>query len=718
MLTQLSQLSEATKETSTGKVHKAEPGGYGRKFDTDEEGDEKKEKKPEVKRGRGRPKKGADSDTGEVKTYSGAKELQSYMVGNLPKGKLPGKASKKHSLKEWVEEIENKYVAEAGLSPTQTLVPGMQAGGNAAQPTIIDIKNNPALKAALDKAAKDKQITTVGIPQTGASGSTTSGTAPTAMSEESVEMEEAGDKWIQKAVKHPGAFTKKAKSHGMTPSEFAKKVLANKDDYPAKTEKQAVLAKTLSKLKEVEQPTIDNQTAMGAGLGAGRSQTTLEAKEDEKAMKKDHKAEKVGKEVTKDIEKVEEAAKPDYIDLDKDGNKKETMKKAADDKKKKVNESMHKHTAAKLLGKAHALAKEAYNCKYEDMEEAKCYHEGFKEGLDECYGQMPIVGLVKETDAIPATVSGMADQEIDMYEMDKTEWMKHKAKTTSGDTFKAFGQTMHDKDVLDDSMFEGWDKELNELLTESEEVNEGMTVSISKGQQGMPDSVSVSAQDHDADQLLGLIKQAGLGLFGDGGSSNPSSAMAMPSIQPDNDQPAADIEVVDDHDGMLSLIRKMSGQDSATDDGYEEENSEEHDHEHANEETCNECGYMESKCECDKEQVDEVESEDQMTYEVAEDNAPDSGAAETTADENAEAAEDAALAQADNLKEWANQIGKGPGKGTDAGFEQDIEFMTKFIAGGLNKPKSTGQTTVPVIAGQDTRMEDPLAWARLAGIKK
>jgi hypothetical protein len=37
---------------------------------------------------------------------------------------------------------------------------------------------------------------------------------------------------------------------------------------------------------------------------------------------------------------VYEAAKPDYIDLDKDGNKKETMKKAAADKKKSIKENM------------------------------------------------------------------------------------------------------------------------------------------------------------------------------------------------------------------------------------------------------------------------------------------------------------------------------------------------------------------------------------------
>ena len=39
-----------------------------------------------------------------------------------------------------------------------------------------------------------------------------------------------------------------------------------------------------------------------------------------------------------------EAAKPDFLDLDKDGDKKESMKKAADDaeKDKKVEESIFK----------------------------------------------------------------------------------------------------------------------------------------------------------------------------------------------------------------------------------------------------------------------------------------------------------------------------------------------------------------------------------------
>ena len=55
----------------------------------------------------------------------------------------------------------------------------------------------------------------------------------------------------------------------------------------------------------------------------------------------------------------------------------------------------------------------------------------------------------------------------------------------------------------------------------------------------------------------------------------------------------------------------------------------------------------------------------------------------------------------EKLDEWANDAGK---KGTETSFEQDIDFMTKVISGGLNKQKSTGQTTVPVVAGQKDRM--------------
>jgi hypothetical protein len=67
------------------------------------------------------------------------------------------------------------------------------------------------------------------------------------------------------------------------------------------------------------------------------------------------------------------------------------------------------------------------------------------------------------------------------------------------------------------------------------------------------------------------------------------------------------------------------------------------------------------------------------------------------------------------LDEWANDAGKD---GTQQTFERDIEFMTKVISGGLNKPKSTGQQTIPVLAGDEDRTgdEDVAEWKRLAGL--
>lgn len=52
-------------------------------------------------------------------------------------------------------------------------------------------------------------------------------------------------KWVQKAIKNPGAFTAKAKRRGMTPAEFQRKVLANPGNYDTTTRRQANLRKTL-----------------------------------------------------------------------------------------------------------------------------------------------------------------------------------------------------------------------------------------------------------------------------------------------------------------------------------------------------------------------------------------------------------------------------------------------------------------------------------------
>ena len=54
--------------------------------------------------------------------------------------------------------------------------------------------------------------------------------------------------WIKGAIKHPGAFGKKAQAAGMSTSAYARKVTKSGSTASATTKRQANLAKTLSKL--------------------------------------------------------------------------------------------------------------------------------------------------------------------------------------------------------------------------------------------------------------------------------------------------------------------------------------------------------------------------------------------------------------------------------------------------------------------------------------
>lgn len=523
--------------------------------------------------------------------------------------------------------------------------------------------------------------------------------------------------------------------------------------------------KNKKKMNEADMPYSSGVDTRGAGLGAGRSQTTLETAyerdlDDNEArivsgvygVKSKQFRKKFANQAAQDrffdhpdregnydiqyVQKLNEGAKPDFLDLDKDGNKKEPMKKAAADKKKqKVKESMnHRISAARLEGKTHGLRGHAHHGKsYEDLEEMRAYHEGYKEGLDECYGQG-----VYET-AMPATVPGMASAAMPAMEDDMGEgnaFTGALARTPKGGKFSLGGKTFTDRSSIDEYAFESLDRQLNALLNESEEVSEGLSVSISKGQEHAPDSVTITAQDQEADQLLDLVKQAGLGLFGDDShEQSPAAPSAEYGFGGSSEETAPSIEVVDDHDGMMGLMRKLSGISGPSDDSHEDSHDDE---DYETEEPCNECGgMMEADHSCgSKEMVDEVETEDQMEYEVAEE--ADSGAEDSEIEEKSEADADAALADTDgeeedqedieesykdeSLNEWANDAGK---RGTEQSFEADIEFMTKMISGGLNKPKSTGQTTVPVIAGQNDRMHDHSGtvsdsvddWKKLAGLK-
>ena len=657
LISQLDQLHEADVK------HK---GTYGTSYQGDDDEDDDKKTAPASteKRGRGRPKKaGGAADTSAK--YSGAKDLQSMMVGNIPKDskelkKLP---KIKNTLKDWIESIdEQMMLAEADQV---TMEPAKQ--------------NTQVIKQG------NKTLGTVSNPQLAAQIKQSIGKG---------EMSLAGSQLGEEDEGKPGKnFAKIAKSAGKHygSKEAGERVAG------------AIRAKLMKqgKIKEAALPTHDGDA--GAGLGAGRSNYALEAmaegseqvykvlavtksnaiskpkkltvkagsieevferlavndwyplkingvdvidgkrlKQDmaeSKTAKRDNRAEAAGKKVTKDIE-YDEKKTPSMAHIKKmckDGktvaqickmhpncNQAELKKMVADCKKKMVAEGMDQRLeAARSEGRAHGLRGHQHcGNNYDDMEEARCYHDGYKAGLDECYGQMPIQGYVGEMSNEVEDMASYGAHTPELDEMDKTAYMKQQAIKTPGKTFNAFGQTMHDSDVLDEFAFESLDRQLNALLNE-DSVSEGMTVSISKGQENSPDSVSINASDAEADSLLAFVKQAGLGIFGgdDHGDMQDAVVTSEPSIASSDA-----IEVVDDHDGMLSLIRKMAGQGAAQ--PAHDHSSEDYADE---EETCNECGMAYESCggKHGGEMVDEMESEDQMTYNVAEDNPPDTGAAET-----------------------------------------------------------------------------------------
>jgi hypothetical protein len=573
--------------------------------------------------------------------------------------------------------------------------------------------------------------------------------------------------------------------------------------------------KAKKKTNEAALPTHDGD--FGAGLGAGRSKTTLEAKAkpDYIDLDKDGNKKESMKKAAADKQKVstmkkttESKAKPDYIDLDKDGNKKEPMKKAAADAKKKVavkeedsslswsstrtkksspalctkhnkplskkgegadawrgcedcpqpkttkktvKEGANPTEAARLLGKAHALAKDPFSCKYESgTAEAQAYLAGYKEGLDECYGSG---SSDMGQDQMPAVIPGMDVMGMAPADNDFEEDVLVGKTTYGGDTDNFGFDDYEDEETM--MAFESWDRQLNALLNEGKmkdidldmkelsdaqfkkdhgmtksqmqksltsddkkdkkTVKEGVTVAINKDIENAPDSVTVTAQGDEADQLLALIKQAGMGLFG-GDDQQATGSYGAP-VAADTNTPA--LGDVGDHDSMMALIQKMTA--GAQDYADEESQDDEHVHGHPDA-ACDTCGS--AACECDSAGtamvVGEEETEDQMEFQVAEE--ADSEEAETTADEDAEAEEDKALAGADSkdeeeideekeLTEWANDANNQ--RTEDDSYYEDIEFMTKVISGGLNNQKQD-QTTLP---HTKVTVDDLTDWKKLSGIK-
>jgi len=463
--------------------------------------------------------------------------------------------------------------------------------------------------------------------------------------------------------------------------------------------------------------------------------------------------------------------------------------------KTQVNEAMDTRKVAYHEGKAMGL-QHKHACKYnEGSEEHKSFHEGFLKGIEECYNSgvknMPIVGM-EEDSMPPATVPGMASAAMPSIPTMEDEMEEGNLFTGNLAKARAAGKTMADLDgdgdmekVRETSFaFESLEQQLNALLNEdAEPVVEGLSVSMSTGQQGAADSVSVTGTDDEAAKLLAFIKQVGLG--GMGGEEPKAEVVTVTG----SDYGGPSFQGYDNPD-MAKLLQKVGVDDHEQD--YKDEAGHEEDHGG----TCNECGMHEAKCGCEK-SVEETQTPDQLEADsISEDDGEGYTASQADAgkidsalalsgaskggamNEGGDGMEDEPVSEAKKHKkkestaekddkaekagkkvakdieydeghkgkddekaekagkkvakdieyddkkdkkkkvdEWANDAGKDS---LDAAFEQDIEFMMNIISGGLNKPKSTGQQTIPVLAGDEARTninEDIQSVIKLAGIK-
>jgi len=210
-----------------------------------------------------------------------------------------------------------------------------------------------------------------------------------------------------------------------------------------KTSRGGTVTKTKTGLKHEKGDYSDEQHVEPAQKKASKAGMTGAERREQKSADKEQ--EKSGKDwekrfgkgsVTRHKMKVDEASKPDYIDLDKDGDKKEPMKKAAKDakKEKKVDESkpsagLSKEKKSEVVKKAKAGGDIGKPGKGFAKVEKAAKKSGAKD--PKAVAAAAMWKNIKETQAYIAEKAKMADKDYDgdgKVESDKDEVWGSRAK--------------------------------------------------------------------------------------------------------------------------------------------------------------------------------------------------------------------------------------------------------------------------------------------------
>jgi len=592
-------MGEATKEIPGGRVHTAEPGGYGRKDDEDEEG---KKVVAKTQRGRGRPKNNASVDTGEVmkpdfSAFSSPVKLKPF-TGKITKHKMVGE-------NDMDPEDQGEYDREGDMAKDtiKTVVRHAQA----LQKILGDNDNLPEWVQA--KLAKIEGMMTA--------------------VDDYMQNQKSGDMETESV----GSFSSGATNpSNPTPAEWAElKRKAAAGDARA----QAYVKQGMKRLgSEKYEPGTGDQTGnvaarTGTNLspsaaGAGRGG----AMDEESTNKRDSRAERAGKKVAKDIE---------YDEKKKDGIH----------GKRRGSEDSRAEQAGKKVTK---------DIEYDEKKKKK------KE-VDETTSS----GSVATSVAAPKAAKGMS-----------------------------YGKGIYDS----------LNRQLENMISESMNIN----MSMNNDEHGGPrQSLTVTATDEDAVALASMLRMAGMGSDND----------RMPHMNNGVVQPE-EIEVLDFDDGTDDMAAKLSM------------------HGDHDSEVCSACGS--SDCDCNNETMDEdLEDAEQSDAEQSGAGQPPKLPYDVTADGGVDVQKSGSdwvykskepggrvtvTIPADAANRMLPKLDVDEAYGDTDATDNEPDWPTDeegtddamMYSGGMNGPKSTGQTTVPVIASQQDRQhayEDAAALRRM-----
>jgi hypothetical protein len=327
-------------------------------------------------------------------------------------------------------------------------------------------------------------------------------------------------------------------------------------------------------------------------------------------------------------------------------------------------------------------------------------------------------------------------------------------------------EAMKKKPVKESLEFNLWDSQLEKML------NESLTVTTTQGDHGQDDSVSITASGEKAGEIMALLRNAGLDSMSPEVSPEVSSEVSV--VEPEQMLSAYGVpmssdseESISGNDDIMSLMKKLSGlamgdmgdsgemhvidvdadhdEESDTEheedsDDYKDEEGSEDENEKENE---TEEGSDEEDSDDEEEKVDEAYGQadegnaftgklahtqqggefeldgkkykDTSSLEEGEGMCQECGMYESECSHNRMDEADSPF-QNENL-ESARPIEEELANGADDTTMQDIKFLIKTLAGGLNKEKRD-QTTLPHTAVKVTESKQMInEWKKLSGIK-